>query len=288
MSILQKRNLSSYKGQYIIESEKERFELFYSLIPPLRELESCIDARERALTSRNEAENTLKMPVLSTLISALLYTAAFAVPFLIVFYIVTNVIKLDNGQSLFSAYEALMEKEPLIYAFTGLISPLTENGSSFCNFIAILLGIAFVIIILPCVYILFPIILILCAILGVFSRKIARQDIKECAKIFEEMDFKIEQLTQIIAIPIQMVPLDYQYSEAIEYFCNSYINGRVQTLQEAMDAYETYLHRKKMEHAQEVIHNDQAKILKELNDQKDKLDRLQDTIKRVKNRVDWL
>ena len=287
MSILQRRALSSYEGQYLIESERDRFELFYSLIPYLKELESCIDAREEALNRKSQAEETLKMPIFSTLMGAVLYTITLAIPFLIVFYIATNIIKLDNGQSLFSAYETWMEKEPLSYAFMGLIAPLEEKGGIF-SFIAILLGVVFVVTVLPCVYVLFPIVLILCIITGIFARQIARQDIKESSEICDRMDINIKQLIQAIDIPIQMVPPDYQYSDAIEYFCNCYINGRVHTLQEAIDAYDTYLHRRKMEHAQEVIHNDQEQILKEIHEQQEKLDRMQDTIRRVKNKVDWL
>ena len=111
---------------------------------------------------------------------------------------------------------------------------------------------------------------------------------KESAEICKEMDLNIEQLVNLLAVPLQAVPLDYQYSEALEYFCNSYMNGRVHTLQEAITTYDTYLHRRKMEHAQEVIHDDQTMILEGIHDQQRKLDRLQDIIKRVKSKVDWL
>lgn len=288
MSALQKRPLSSYEGQYLLENERDRFELFYSLIPYLKELESCIDAREAAFARRDQAKSKLEMPVLTTLISAVLYTVALAIPFLIVFYIVANVIKLDNGGSLYSAFEAWMESEPLSYALMKLLSPLTESSNGLFKFIAALLSITFVVVILPCVYILFPIALVFCLISGIFSRRAARRDIKESAEICEEMDLHIDQLVQILSIPLQMVPSDYQYSEALEYFCNCYINGRAYTLQEAIAAYDTYLHRKKLEHAQEVIHDNQTKILNEIHDQQDKLDRLQDTIRHVKDRVDWL
>jgi len=288
MPLLQKRDLSSYEGQYLVENEREQFELFYSLIPCLKELEACVDAREDAVTRKAQAKGKLEMPLLTTIVSAVLITLAHAIPFLIVLYIVTNIVKLDNGESLFSLYETWMESEPI---FNGLMSKLLDSidpDKTLLNLIAGLIGIVVIIVIPPCVYVLFPVVFVFCIISGILNRKAARKDVKECAEICEEMDLNIEQLIQILSIPMQMVPSDYQYSDALEYFCNSYINGRVHTLQEAIAAYDTYLHRKKMEHAQEVIHEDQAKIMKEMKEQQDKLDRMQDSIRRVKNRVDWL
>ena len=70
-------------------------------------------------------------------------------------------------------------------------------------------------------------------------------------------------------------------------FC-FYVNGRANTLKEAIDAYDTYQHRRKTEHDQEVLHADQAKIYEEIQQQNARLDDLQDSVRRVKNRVDWL
>lgn len=288
MPLLQKRDLSSYEGQYLVENERERFELFYSLIPYLKELEACVDAREDALTRKAQAKGKLEMPLLTTIVSAVLITLALAIPFLIVFYIVTNVVKLDNGESLFSLYETWMESEPI---FNGLMTKLLDSidpDKTFLSLMVGLIGIVVIIVIPPCVYVLFPVVFVFCIISGIFNRKAARVDLKECDEICEEMDLNIEQLIQILSVPVQMVPSDYQYSEALEYFCNSYINGRANSLQEAIAAYDTYLHRKKMEHAQEVIHDEQTKIMNEIHDQQQQLDRMQDSIRRVKNRVDWL
>lgn len=288
MSILPKRNLSSYEGQYIVEDERERFTLFYALIPHLKELESCIETRDAAQSRKDQAKGKLERPLLSTFVSAALYTVSFAIPFLIIFYIIVNVIKLDDGKSLYSAYEAWLDASPCVSVVTGWLLSLANIDNFLCNIIAILLSLAFMFVIVPCLYFLFPIVFVLCTISTIFTRRTAKKDLKESAEICKEMDLNIEQLVNLLAVPLQAVPLDYQYSEALEYFCNSYMNGRVHTLQEAITTYDTYLHRRKMEHAQEVIHDDQTMILEGIHDQQRKLDRLQDIIKRVKSKVDWL
>lgn len=288
MPILSKRNLSSYEGQYIVENENERFALFYSLIPHLKELESYIESRETAQRRKEQAKDKLKMPLLSTFVSAVLYTLSFAIPFLIIFYIVVNVIKLDDGKSLYSVYEAWLDSSPGVSMVTGWLLPSAKSDNLLWGLIGIPLGLVFLFAVVPCVYFLFPVVFVLCMISTIFTRKTAKTDLKESTKICAEMDLNIEQLINVLAVPLQTVPPDYQYSEALEYFCNSYMNGRVHTLQEAITAYDTYLHRRKMEHAQEVIHNDQTMILEEIHAQQRKLDGIQDAVKRVKNKVDWL
>lgn len=288
MSILQRRALSSYEGQYFLKSERDRFELFYSLIPYFKELESYISERDATLRRREENQSKLSMPILSTLVSAVLSTALFAIPFLIVFYIVVNVVKLDNGMSVFSAYEEWLESSAIVSAVLEWLYMLFEVDNFLCQLLAVLLTMAFMFIVVPCLYFLFPIALILCSVSTVFSCKAAKAQLKVDKKLCKELELKIEELDRLLEIPRQNVPSNYQYSEALEYFCNCYINGRAYTQQEAIAAYDTYLHRRKMEHAQEVIHNDQEQILKEIHEQQDKLDRMQDTIRRVKNKVDWL
>ena len=288
MSVLQKRSLASYEGQYIMETDREYFELFYTLVPHLKELESCIETRDTAQAQQEQAKSKLELPIFTVIISAVLYTLAFAVPFLIVFYIVINVVKLDNGESLFSVYDKWVGNEPITNTVANWIMPLAETESLFWQFMIGLLCIAFMLIVPPCIYFLLPLALVFCVISGIFTRITAKKDLKESIIICESMEQKIDQLVDELIIPLQVVPQDYRYSDALEYFCNSYFNGRARTLQEAIAAYDTYLHRKKMEHAQEVIHNDQTMILEEIRDQKDKIDRLQDTIKRVKDNVDWL
>ena len=288
MSKLKRRILSSYEGQYIVEDERERFELFYSVLPHLKELESYIETKDAAQRRREQAQSRLEMPVLSTFINALLYTISFAIPFLIVFYIILNVVTLDDEKSLYSAYEAWLDASPIVSMVTGwLLLPANVNNF-LCKLISILLSFLFMFVVVPCLYFLLPMVFVLCSISTICTRRAAKKDLKESAEICEEMDLNIGLLVNLLAVPLQAVPPDYQYSEALEYFCNSYMNGRVHTLQEAVTTYDIYLHRRKMEHAQEVIHNDQAMILEEIHNQQKKLDRLQDTITRVKSKVDWL
>lgn len=288
MSLLQRRTLSSYGGQYFISSEKDRFELFYSMIPYLKELESYILARDEVQKRREQNRSKLSMPILTILSSAVLYTVLLAIPFLIIFYIVVNVIKLDNGMSLFSAYEEWLETKVIVSVVLKWLLALFEVDNFLCQFISVVLNMAFVFLVVPCLYFLFPIALVLSFLGTIFSRMNAKAQLKEDGKFCEEIDQKIEELVRHIGIPLQNVPSDYQYSEALEYFCNCYINGRANTLQEAIAAYDTYLHRRKMEHAQEVIHNDQTKILNELHEQQEKMDRMQECLRRVKNKIDWL
>ena len=218
--------------------------------------------------------------------SAVLYTFSFAIPFLIVFYIVVNVVKLGGDKSLYSVFEAWLNYSPSVSMVTGWLLPSTDNFLWGLIFIPV--GLVFLYAVVPCIYFFFPVVFVLCTISMIFTMKTAKTDLKESAEIIEEMNLSIELLVNELEIPLQAVPSDYQYSEALEYFCNSYMNGRVQTLQEAITAYDTYLHRRKMEHAQEVIHNDQTMILEEIHDQQRKLDNLHDAVKRVKNKVDWL
>lgn len=288
MSILQRRTLPSYGGQYLIENERERFELFYALIPPLKELESYEAARNAAMNRKKQADQKLAAPVLTTIISAVLFTFAFAIPFLVVFYIVTNVVKLENGISLFRAYEQWLESRVLVSVILEWLAQLMHVDNVLCQFLSGMLMMIFMFLLVPCIYFLFPLMIALCTVSTVFTQIATKKELKEDLKLCQELEPIIAELNEVLALPLCHVPRNYQTSEALEYFCNCYINGQAYTVQEAIAAYDTYLHRRKMEHAQEVIHNDQTKILNELHDQRDKLDRMQDSIRRVKNRVDWL
>lgn len=246
MSLLQRRQLSSYGGQYFISTEKDRFELFYSMIPYLKELESYILARDEARRRREKNRSNRSMPILTILSSSLLYTVLLAILFLIIFYIVVNVIKLDNGMSLFSVYEEWLEATVIVSVVLKWLLELLEVDNFLSQFISVVLNMAFVFLVVPCLYFLFLIALVLSFVGTIFSRMNAKAQLKEDRKFCEEIDQKIEELVRLISIPLQNVPSDYQYSEVLEYFCNCYINGRANTLQEAIAAYDTYLYRRKM------------------------------------------
>ena len=288
MAILQNRTLSSYGGQYIIESERERFELFSALISPLKELESYTDSRDAAMRHIAQSKSKLESPILTILIGAVLYTVAFAIPFLAVFYIVVNLVDLPNGSSLFDAYKNWVDTTPLSYHVLDFFANLMKGDGFLSAIIPVLLSLAFLYLIVPCVYFEFPIVLVFCIISTIISRATARKELQENLERCKEMEGRIAALTDLLILPLEHVPYDYRYSEALEHFWNSYINGKANTLKEAIDIYETYQHRKKMEHAQEVLHADQTKIYEEIQQQNARLDDLQDSVRRVKNKVDWL
>lgn len=162
------------------------------------------------------------------------------------------------------------------------------KGGGILSIIPALLAIAFMYLVAPCIYFEFPVVLVFSIISTIGSRTTTQKELQEDTELCKELDIQIASLSDLIILPLQHVPYDYRYSEALEHFCNSYMNGKASTLKEAIDIYDTYQHRRKMEHAQEVIHADQTRIYEEIQQQKIQLNDLEDSIRRVKNKVDWL
>ena len=65
---------------------------------------------------------------------------------------------------------------------------------------------------------------------------------------------------------ITFVPPDYRTSEALEFFCNDFANGKVTNLKEAMKEYDLYCHRKSVEETQKKAASEQTRLLQEQNE----------------------
>lgn len=276
-----------------ISSDDDLFKLFSRIIEPVSRLEELSKKKKRIEKENRDASGTLVGDILSGVLSALGSTIKWAIPFAIVFVIVTNLIHTKDGTSWFKLYENMTNEMAVFDWLSGLMDKITEMGFIFTFVLGLLLIIVSAVLglcILPGAMFLFPVLTVIYVIVMIFAYKSDRKTLEKnsvlLAEIQEEMDFLVDDLE----MPLYFVPPDYRYSEAIMYFCNSYLNGKASSLKEAVILYDNFLHQQRMEQGQEEISYKQNKILDELNYQNQQLDSMQreiDDVRRTADSVYW-
>lgn len=220
-------------------------------------------------------------------------TIKLAIPFAIVFLIVTNLVHTKDGTSWYKLYED-MTNNMVIFAWIGklssaILAKISKLGFLLNFILGLLMLIIFIILslcVIPSFMFLFPVLAVIFVIISLFTHKSNQKTIEKNSvtlkDIQEEIDFIVDDLT----LPLQFVPPDYCYSEALEYFCRSYANGKASTIKEAMILYDNYLHQQAMEQGQQEISHKQSKILDEIEYQNQRLDSIQSELNDVKSTAD--
>lgn len=101
---------------------------------------------------------------------------------------------------------------------------------------------------------------VIAGIAAIIEKKSCESNINECQRIIDEKRMPIEdcegQIQDIIgqiSDDIQIIPVDYRYSMAVEYIYSCLLNQRAATIGEAINLYEDQIHKWKMEQMQEQI-----------------------------------
>ena len=120
-------------------------------------------------------------------------------------------------------------------------------------------------------------------LLMVFRRCFYKNIIKQTENLIKSLEFDIGQLIEKYTPYIKIIPPAYRYSEAVAYFVDSYINSRVNNLQEAVNKYDEYL-------VNNELLKTQHKILEKLCDinyeQLVQEEQLKELVKNSKSKID--
>ena len=84
-------------------------------------------------------------------------------------------------------------------------------------------------------------------VLVVLKNRSHKSKIAKIEAEIEELELSIKNKIDDISDVVVFVPPAYRYSEALSYFVDSYANSRVSNLKEAVNCYDTFIHRRKLE-----------------------------------------
>lgn len=254
-----KKELPEMPTNLKIENDKDLFSLFYILSKYLKEYEELTAQKRDKETGLEGREDNVNHPILFTLTNTILYTLLRAIPFLIIFFIVTNVIRTDDGRAFWYACEKWMSSTPIIRAIFAI---LPDTNSVIINTVILLFKLILIFFIEPCITILMP----LSFVASVITTIRTKTNLPTMKKEFVDIEKEVEEMEFIIDGPLTFVPPDYRTSDALEYFCRCYVNGKVSNLKEAIDRYDVYRHRQEMERVHNEISSQQIEILKNVEE----------------------
>lgn len=277
-------NLSQQTEGVLQITDADVFQLYGRLVNPMKELENACERQQKQEEAIAEAKETIGVCFITPFIYAIGWTVAFAIPFLIVFWVAGNLVKLEDGVKFASAYINWYEDLPISNMMVGWG---TSIDSLLLKFIFLIL-LGFVeFLLMPNVIVLLPIMFVvgvLVTIIGVIRAKcVIKSGKEELVELNQQIPIMIEQLSG----PLSFVPLDYRYSEAIEYFFRSFCNQKAETLKEAVILYDNYVHQKKMESAQEFLVQQQILALKEIEYQNIQLNNIHSKLSDIDSRLFW-
>ena len=255
------RKMEQNKRQ--ITSWHDLFSLYRDLVGPFQKFEK-LSSRQRELERKLEqdaeyAQEKIRFDFKGTIQDIFWDTLKWAIPFLIVFWVILNVVQVNGEYLLNDMYGELMY---IIH------DQLIEEGGTLIDLVYYL-GVG--IILGPCLIFLFPFMLIrnvISEVQHISQRKKKNEEIlKACEKA------RMEQLPQLeaakqdtlkrIAPYFNCIPSNYRNSHALAFFSDSFFNWKVKDIQEAVNLYDQYLHQQRMEQSQREIAEAQGRALRE-------------------------
>lgn len=271
----------------VIENEGGLLRLYLQLLPPLRELEELCDRKEVWSKKVQEAKNTVGAAFVTPFVVGIHLTLMLAVPFVVLFLIVTNVAHTADGMSYFNVYDQWLENTAFGVWFLGKIE-LMINGGVLLGLLGLLVMLIVGCGLFPIVAFLFPAMLVVGVLWTIISVISAKATISsgnvELAQLEQQIDSKFNELVE----PLAYVPPDYRYSAAVEHFCQSFNNGKASTLKEAVILFDNYVHQLKMEQGQQEIIEANRTVMMQLDAQSEQLRSLEKQVRNVKGKVDWM
>ncbi len=277
-----------FSGAITIESVDDLFQLYFTLVAPLKRLEDACAKESELRKNMENAQNTIKKAFAMLLSRTLKSTVVLLVPFIIFFLIIGNVLHTPDGIKWLDAFLDWAGETPLgAWAGNGLASLLTNSDGALTILGALLVPLLFYVL-MPCVTLLLPAMLVLSAARMVFSVIFAKVTLEKCRKELPRAEGQVEKMVKKLSPALAFVPPDYRYSAAVEYFYKSYHNEKASTLKEAVNLYDNYMHQVRMEQKQQEILQAQCRILSALDYQSAKIDALEKKMDSLKLKVDCL
>lgn len=247
---------------------RELFSLYRDLVEPFKEFEKQAYNKRTIERGASDARGTIDYGYIGIIREAFLHTLKYAIPFLIAFYVITNVARV-NGEKLFYYYGMLVSE--LGYAIEDL---LFENGNVIFEIVA-----TFILLVpFTCLIIFFPLMIVGNVISRTHSISQAKKTLKVCEEVLPQAESATQEAWKRIAPYVKKIPPNYQNSSALAFFSNSFFNSKVKNLQEAVNLYDQYLHQQRMEQSQREIAEAQRESMDAIDALSRQMDYLQDQI----------
>lgn len=237
-------------GQNINENTnwQELFGLYRSLIGPFQEFEERVHNKRNIEKDASNARGTIDYGYRRIIREAFSHTIKGAIPFLIFFYVILNVVHV-NGEKLYYYFEMLVD-------YLGEFIPLPEaSGEVTFIFMTILLILTLVSLFIlyvpfPCLTLLFPLMIVGSVISRTHVITKAKKTLKDCEELLPQAEAAIREAYTSIAPYVDKVPQSYRNSHALAFLSSSFFNYRARNLQEAVNLYDQYLHQQRLEQGQ--------------------------------------
>ena len=277
---------TAYSQPFDTLSLNELIGLYYNLIPRLEEIETLKQSRNTLEQHYLTTCDQTRISLLEICIKILSSLVVAAIPFLLAFYIVSNLIHTGSGASLFEVYDNWAGKLSFVKAFMAWCNSWTDG--IFLSFICVSLLLIFCYIFVPCFTLLLPTVTAFQILSSIFTMIKSRSSINGIRKQITALNAQIEKKYNKISNALTFVPSDYQNSDALLFFCRCYENGMCSTVREAVILYDEHLYRKRIEDANQKAYDAQLNIMQELEHQSIKMNAMKKSLDRVKRKIDWL
>ena len=273
---------------FSIENLNDLNKVYHALLGPVKEIEMLSERRERLQKEMSDAKDTLSTKFITPFIAAIHFTSMFAIPFTIIFFIATFLIKNADGVRYSKVYELWFSETTSLGWIFYLLNKFTELfGNIFGGLLAVI-GTLIVYVVLPVFIFLLPAMFGISIIVTVISCVVARRKLKSLPGEIKSVENDIDDIISTISKAISFVPPDYRFSDALEYFCTAFDNHKADSLKEAMLQYDDFVHKRKLELNQQEILEKHNETLRMLEYQNSKIDSLKLDVNRVESKVDWL
>ena len=238
---------------------KDLFSLYRDLVKPFQTLENRLYRKQELEWTAGSAKETINSGYAGTIRSAFLHTLKWSIPFLGIFW-------------MFGFFTALNAKSPVTY-YNSLTEDLIEAINDILDGGWIFELVAYLIfdVLLPCLFFLFPLMIVVTAISRAYKISQAKKTLKACEKQLPQAETAVREAYKSIAPYVEKVPPNYRNSSALAFFSDSFFNFKVRNLQEAVNLYDQYLHQQRMEQGQREMAQAQKDAMDDISRQLDYL-----------------
>lgn len=254
--------------------------MYGKLINPLKTFENTCDEKDRVTQNILNAQNTISSAFLTPIVASIMFSFTLSIPFCVLFWIITNLTHNPEGIKYASIFFQWEEE----CKFVSTLSSFMEEW--FPLFPIIILAIIEFMII-PTVVVLLPVLFILAAIYTVFSVISAKHTLSGSMPYLSELEKKIDCMVEQLSSCLSIVPPDYRYSEAVEFFYNSYCNRKVSTIKEAVLLYDQYCHLQRMEENQKELIQTHNELLQNIQLQNMELSAMNSKLRSIEWNTFW-
>lgn len=226
------------------------FNLYKTLVGPFQEFENRLCYKRELEWTAEDAKGTIRFGYKRIIREAFLFTLKCAIPFLIIFWVVYNVVHVESLRNIYDMYIGCIDT-PLVALHAQLFEK--EGGLSAIETIYYLVVRLIEAVPYPCLTFLFPLMIVGSVISRTHGISQAKKTLKTCEDVLPQAETAIQDAWKKIAPYIKNIPPNYRNSSALAFFSNSFFNYKVKNLQEAVNLYDQYLHQQRMEQSQREI-----------------------------------